>query len=358
MQNVADFHSVDAETYLIKTGFFEDLNPKADTTEHVFSTITLENPALISSSSELFEKTMTEEQAVLRSLEEELQNIEWELPFPTSSNPAKAATLDNPKHFISSDRDDLLNDSDQQENYSQNQHEVVKIGETPTAENDVLYKNPHGSLLEQQLFIKQIDETESMNHNLSINDISVGTTGIEKNPTDKCKPTKVIKSSDIPLTSTFHESGQSVLISNAKPMVISVAPCPYQRARYVDECSNANRHIFVPWDGIFTLIIPDLRSSLPAGVTVWLRITRITLKHGTSGLILVHPYPIWINNDYAKVHDGSLYIPVTEQDMANGFIKIEYLTMLRLRQCDLANMKTLAIYSQTQLMSTSNKKVS
>ncbi|CAF1231486.1 unnamed protein product [Rotaria sp. Silwood1] len=135
-------------------------------------------------------------------------------------------------------------------------------------------------------------------------------------------------------------------------MVISVAPCPYQRARYEDECSKANRYIFVPWNGILTLIIPDLRSSLPAGVTVWLRITRITIPHGASGLILLHPYPIWINNDYAKVHDGSLYIRVTEQDMANGFIKIEYLAILRLRQRDLAKMKTLAIYSQTQLAST------
>ncbi|CAF3925558.1 unnamed protein product [Rotaria sp. Silwood1] len=123
------------------------------------------------------------------------------------------------------------------------------------------------------------------------------------------------------MTFTFHESGQLVSVPNVKPMVVSVAPCPYQRAQYEDECSKGNRHIFVPWDGILTLIIPDLRSSLPAGATIWLRITRITLQHATSGLILIHPYPIWINNDYAKVHDGSLYISVTEQDMANGFIK-------------------------------------
>ncbi|CAF4903134.1 unnamed protein product, partial [Rotaria sp. Silwood1] len=135
-------------------------------------------------------------------------------------------------------------------------------------------------------------------------------------------------------------------------MTISVALCPYQRARYEEEGSKGNRHIFVPWDGILTLIIPDLRSIIPSGVTVWLRITRITRQHGANALILVHPYPIWIDNDYAKVHDGSLYIPATEEDMANGFIEIQYLAMLRLKQHALANMKTLAIYSQTQLTST------
>ncbi|CAF3689066.1 unnamed protein product [Rotaria sp. Silwood1] len=77
-------------------------------------------------------------------------------------------------------------------------------------------------------------------------------------------------------------------------------------------------------------VIPDLHSSLPAGVTVRLRITRITLQHDPSALILLHPYPIWINNDYAKVHDGSLYIPVTEKDMAESLTEEPVIPCLRI----------------------------
>ncbi|CAF4847016.1 unnamed protein product [Rotaria sp. Silwood1] len=103
--------------------------------------------------------------------------------------------------------------------------------------------------------------------------------------------------------------------------------------------------------------IPDLRLHLPARVTVYLRITRITLKHDTSDLFLLHPYPIWIRHNHAKVHGGSLLIPVTEQDFKNGYITIENLVMIRLTQPDLAKMKTFAIYSPTQLSCTGGKKI-
>ncbi|CAF1340801.1 unnamed protein product [Rotaria sordida] len=154
---------------------------------------------------------------------------------------------------------------------------------------------------------------------------------------------------DNPSTPTFLESDYSVSISNGESIEVSVPPCPYQRARYEDECLDANRYIFVPWNKSLTITIPDLRLRLPARVTVYLRITRITQKHNTSDLTFLHPYPIWIRHDHVKVHGNSLFIPVTERNFKNGCIKIENLAMLRLRQSNLAKMKTLTIYSPTQL---------
>ncbi|CAF5161553.1 unnamed protein product, partial [Rotaria sp. Silwood1] len=71
----------------------------------------------------------------------------------------------------------------------------------------------------------------------------------------------------------------------------------------------------------------------------------------------LHPYPIWIRHNHAKVHGGSLLIPVTEQDFENGYITIENLVMIRLTQPDLAKMKTFAIYLPTQLSFTGGKKI-
>ncbi|CAF4049787.1 unnamed protein product [Rotaria sp. Silwood2] len=215
-----------------------------------------------------------------------------------------------------------------------------------------LNQNPHGSSLEQQLLIRQTDETGQINYSLTIDQISLGSTEIEEKPTNG---KKLIQ--DIPSTPAFLESGHSALISNGESIEVSVPPCPYQRARYEHECLDANRYIFVPWNKMLTITILGRRLCLPAGITVYIRITRITLQNGTNGLTFLHPYPIWMNNDHAKVHGGSLFIPVTERDLENGYIKIENLAMLRLTQPDLAKIKTLAVYSPTQLTFTGKKKM-
>ncbi|CAF2737510.1 unnamed protein product [Rotaria sp. Silwood2] len=156
-----------------------------------------------------------------------------------------------------------------------------------------LNQNPHGSSLEQQLLIRQTDETGQINYSLTIDQISLGSTEIEEKPTNGKKLIQIL----------------------------------------------------------------GRRLCLPAGITVYIRITRITLQNGTNGLTFLHPYPIWMNNDHAKVHGGSLFIPVTERDLENGYIKIENLAMLRLTQPDLAKIKTLAVYSPTQLTFTGKKKM-
>jgi hypothetical protein len=52
-----------------------------------------------------------------------------------------------------------------------------------------------------------------------------------------------------------------------------------------------------------------------------MRITRTTINHRKDNLIFYHPYPIWIKNKKAKIHNGSIYIQITNKDMENGFIE-------------------------------------
>ncbi len=55
------------------------------------------------------------------------------------------------------------------------------------------------------------------------------------------------------------------------------------------------------------------------GYDLWVRITRTTV--GESGVILCHPYPIWMKSNEAKVHDGALYIKISKDNMSNGCIE-------------------------------------
>ncbi|CAF2990274.1 unnamed protein product [Rotaria sp. Silwood2] len=269
---------------------------------------------------------------------------------------AASVPVDNSKDSSSIDLDDLFPEIDlHEENYGQDNCELSNVEQASTTETHD--QDPRGSSLQQQVLMEQANENEQTNCGFTINQVSLGSTEIEENPIDGKKFIGIVKSSDVLSTHAFLESSYSVSIPKPDSIEISVPPCPYQRARYEDECLEANRYIFVPWNKSLTISIPDLHLHLPARVTVYLRITRITLKHGTSDLFLLHPYPIWIRHNHAKVHGGSLLIPVIEQDFENGYITIENLVMIRLTQPDLAKMKTFAIYSPTQLTLTGGKKI-
>jgi hypothetical protein len=68
--------------------------------------------------------------------------------------------------------------------------------------------------------------------------------------------------------------------------------------------------------------IPNLRSYLGPEISVWVRITRTTIPHGPTNLILCNPYEIWSSDKQAKVHNGSLYLLTTDQNMID--LCIEY----------------------------------
>ena len=52
-----------------------------------------------------------------------------------------------------------------------------------------------------------------------------------------------------------------------------------------------------------------------------MRITRTTTDYGEHKHIFYHPYPVWIKNQNAKIHHGSIFIPITETDMKNRFFQ-------------------------------------
>jgi hypothetical protein len=55
------------------------------------------------------------------------------------------------------------------------------------------------------------------------------------------------------------------------------------------------------------------------GYEPWLRTTRTTV--GESDVILRHPYPIGIKSNKVKVHEGSLYQKISQDNMSSGFIE-------------------------------------
>jgi hypothetical protein len=54
---------------------------------------------------------------------------------------------------------------------------------------------------------------------------------------------------------------------------------------------------------------------------LWMRITRTTIDHRKDRLIFYHPYPMWIKDKSAKIHNGSIFIQITNKDLENRFIK-------------------------------------
>ncbi|CAM4870441.1 unnamed protein product [Rotaria socialis] len=217
---------------------------------------------------------------------------------------------------------------DIEENYSQHQWTPNNIGEAPTEETDALRQYPRKSTLQQQVIMQPTDEVGQIGVSLTSNPISYGSTVVEEYPTNGKKSTKLVKSVDVPSTITFAECSQLLVTFDEASMAVSVP------------------HVHI---NVLDMKIPDLRLVLAANFTVQLRITRTTVQHGTSGLTSLHPYPIWINNDDAKAHNGSLFVPVTEQNMKNGYLHINNLALLRLKQPDLAKITALAVYSPTQL---------
>jgi hypothetical protein len=51
-----------------------------------------------------------------------------------------------------------------------------------------------------------------------------------------------------------------------------------------------------------------------------MRITRTTINKREDQLIFYHPYPLWIKNQNARIHHGSIFIRITEKDMENRFL--------------------------------------
>jgi hypothetical protein len=72
----------------------------------------------------------------------------------------------------------------------------------------------------------------------------------------------------------------------------------------------------------------ELRSRIPMNTSVLMRVSRTTIPYGPDGIVLCHPYPLWVKDAHAKVHHGSLLVDITDQIMNNQPLKYIYLTLL------------------------------
>ncbi|CAF3947297.1 unnamed protein product [Rotaria sp. Silwood2] len=138
-------------------------------------------------------------------------------------------------------------------------------------------------------------------------------------------------------------------IHTGRSMAILISPSSNQRVRYENECEKILRYLSVPNKRTMTIKIPDVRDMFGIDDMIWMRITRTTIDHRKDNLIFYHPYPTWIKDKSARIHNGSIFIPITDRDMENGFIEIDTIALIRLKQDDLAKINTLGIYSRTQL---------
>ncbi|CAF4051936.1 unnamed protein product [Adineta steineri] len=138
---------------------------------------------------------------------------------------------------------------------------------------------------------------------------------------------------------TVNFIGSSAMMTTHGSFILTVSPSLKQHVRYETELEQILRYINVPNQESITIKMSDVRNQFRPEISYWLRITRTTIPYGNNKIMFLHPYPIRLNNKYAKVYNGSLLIPVTELT-----IRIENLVMVRLQQGLLKNIKEFAVY--------------
>ncbi|CAF2053435.1 unnamed protein product [Rotaria magnacalcarata] len=157
----------------------------------------------------------------------------------------------------------------------------------------------------------------------------------------------VIKTSNLHAHSNFINSVQ--LYQTGESLKLLISPYSYQRARYELELEQDLRYISTPINNCIAFEILDLQSRIPANASVIMCISRTTIPYGPDRIVFCHPYPLWMKDEHAKVHHGSLLIDITDQIMNNQSIKIEHLIMQRLKQDALKKITQWPIYTSNQL---------
>jgi len=61
-----------------------------------------------------------------------------------------------------------------------------------------------------------------------------------------------------------------------------------------------------------------------------MRVSRTTIAYGPDQTVLCHPYSLWMKDEHAKVHHGSVVFPITNQQMEDQSIKYRYLVFLNI----------------------------
>ncbi|CAF1245859.1 unnamed protein product [Adineta ricciae] len=166
-----------------------------------------------------------------------------------------------------------------------------------------------------------------------------------------------IKSTDIVEYPFFFDDCQQqyIYIEVNNPISIKTQPCADYHVRYEGDNKPSPRYTKAADKKAIQIdFSPDLsdiwRLWKESGYIPWMRITRTTAPNSDSNVIFRHPYPIWMKNNRTKVHDGSIYIQISDDDISNGYIKIENLIMVSIKQDKLAMIDRFAIYNPLQTL--------
>ncbi|CAF1443958.1 unnamed protein product [Adineta ricciae] len=167
----------------------------------------------------------------------------------------------------------------------------------------------------------------------------------------------LVKSTDIVEYPFFVDDCQQqyIYIEVNNPISIKTQPCADYHVRYEGDNKPSPRYTKAADKKAIQIdFSPDLsdiwRLWKESGYIPWMRITRTTAPNSDSNVIFRHPYPIWMKNNRTKVHDGSIYIQISDDDISNGYIKIENLIMVSIKQDKLAMIDRFAIYNPLQTL--------
>ncbi|CAF1260117.1 unnamed protein product [Adineta ricciae] len=125
------------------------------------------------------------------------------------------------------------------------------------------------------------------------------------------------------------------------------SPFLSQRVRYASDHNIFFRYISAPENNRISFHALQLRDRLPPDVSVVMRVTRTTNPY--ESVKICHPYPLWVKDPKAQVHQGSLLLDVTTEIRNNDEISFENLMMERLTQGLLKRMTQWPIFTPNQL---------
>ncbi|CAF4876077.1 unnamed protein product [Rotaria sp. Silwood1] len=147
------------------------------------------------------------------------------------------------------------------------------------------------------------------------------TTNNQNKATDTTRTNSaVVKTSDLHAHSNFINN--TWLYETGGSLKLHTSPYPCQRARYERELKQDLRYISTPGNNCIDFERIELRSRMSVNTSVIMRVCRTTIPYGPDEIVFCHPYPLWVKDEHAKVHHGSLLIDITDQIMNNETINV------------------------------------
>ncbi|CAF1195166.1 unnamed protein product [Adineta ricciae] len=158
-------------------------------------------------------------------------------------------------------------------------------------------------------------------------------------------PEESVVKSDFTVRSNLVNSTET--IATHQILRFRTPPFLNQRARYASDHNIFFRYISAPDNNRISFHALQLRDGLAPDISVVMRVTRTTNPY--ESVTICHPYPLWVNDPKAQVHQGSLLLDITKEIRNNEEISFENLMMVRLGQSPLKEMTQWPIFTTNQL---------